>query len=47
MTAAIRRTLVNNPSAFDPREYLGEGRKAVKDMVIHKIRDVLGSAGKA
>ena len=47
MTAAIRRTLVNNPSAFDPREYLGEGRKAVKDMVIHKIRDVLGYAGKA
>ena len=47
MTAAIRRTLVNTPSAFDPREYLGEGRKAVKDMVIHKIRDVLGSAGKA
>ncbi len=47
MTAAIRRTLVNDPAAFDPRAYLGEGRKAVKDMVVHKIRDVLGSAGKA
>ena len=43
MTAAIRRTFVEKPSAFDPREYLGEGRKAVKEMVRHKIVEVLGS----
>ena len=45
MTAAIRRTFVEKPSAFDPREYLGEGRKAVKEMVRHKIVEVLGSNG--
>lgn len=43
MTAAIRRTFSENPSAFDPREYLGAGREAVKAMVKHKIVDVLGS----
>lgn len=43
MTAAIRRTFVEKPSVFDPREYLGAGREAVKAMVKHKIVDVLGS----
>lgn len=43
MTAAIRRTFAEKPSAFDPREYLGAGREAVKAMVKHKILDVLGS----
>ena len=47
MSAAIRRVFAEKPEAFDPREYLGAGRTAVKEMVIHKIRDVLGSAGKA
>ena len=47
MTAAIRRVFAEKPEAFDPREYLGAGRTAVKEMVTHKIRDVLGSAGKA
>ncbi len=47
MTAAIRRVFAEKPEAFDPREYLGAGRTAVKEMVIHKIRDVLGSAGRA
>ncbi len=44
MTAAIREFLVENPSEFDPRKYLGKGRTAIKDMVSHKIVDVLGSA---
>ena len=44
MTAAIRRVFTENPSAFDPREYLGAGRVAVKAMVQHKIREVLGSS---
>lgn len=43
MTAAIRKDLVENPSNFDPRKYLGAGRAAIKEMVRHKIRNVLGS----
>ena len=45
MAAAIRRYLYDHPSAFDPREYLGAGRTAVKEMVRHKIVNVLGSSG--
>lgn len=47
MTAGIRQTLYADPSAFDPRIYLKVGRQYVKDLVAHKITDVLGSAGKA
>jgi len=47
MTAAIRKFMAENPSKFDPREYLTPARDAVRDMVSHKITDVLGSAGKA
>ncbi len=43
MTAAIRRTFAEKPGAFDPRDYLGAGRAAIKDMVKHKIVNVLGS----
>ncbi len=45
MTAAIRREFAENPSNFDPRKYLGPGRDAIKKMVQHKIRNVLGSSG--
>ncbi len=47
MTASIRKHLADNPSDFDPRGYLKPGRQAVKEMVAHKIVDVLGSNGKA
>ncbi len=47
MTAAIRKYLDENPSHFDPRQYLSPARAAVKAMVAHKITDVLGCAGKA
>lgn len=47
MTATIRQYFVEHPEQFDPRGYLGEAREAVKKMVAHKIRDVMGSAGKA
>ena len=47
MTAGVREVLYNNPAAFDPREYLKVGRSNVKDLVSHKITDVLGSNGKA
>ena len=43
MTAALRRTLAEKPSVFDPRDYLGAGRTAIKEMVKHKIVNVLGS----
>ncbi|WP_422487028.1 class II fructose-1,6-bisphosphate aldolase [Gudongella sp. DL1XJH-153] len=45
MTAAIRQFLVENPSEFDPRKYLGPARSAIKGMVQHKIKNVLGSSG--
>ena len=47
MTAVIRQYLAENPSHFDPRQYLKPARKAVKEMVAHKIVNVLGSDGKA
>ena len=47
MTAGVRQVLTQNPSAFDPREYLKVGRANVKALVAHKIVDVLGSNGKA
>ena len=46
MTAGIRRVFTENPSAFDPREYLKVGRDEVKKMVAHKITNVLGSDNK-
>jgi len=46
MTGAIRKSLTDNPSNFDPRKYLGEGRTAIKEMVKHKIVDVLKSNNK-
>ena len=46
MTANIRKYFVEHPEAFDPRAYLTPARKAVKDMVQHKIRNVLGSSNK-
>lgn len=47
MTAGVREVLWGNPAAFDPREYLKVGRQYVKDVVAHKIVNVLGSDGKA
>jgi len=47
MTSSVRKYLVENPSQFDPRKYLGPAREAIKQMVIHKMRNVLGSSGKA
>ncbi len=46
MTACIRQILVENPSEFDPRKYLGPGRDAIKNMVAHKMRNVLGCSNK-
>ena len=46
MTASIRKHLVDAPDHFDPRQYLTDGRTAIREMVRHKIRDVLGSSNK-
>ena len=43
MTANIRKYFVEHPDHFDPRQYLKPARQAVKDMVAHKIVNVLGS----
>ncbi|MEY8519222.1 class II fructose-1,6-bisphosphate aldolase [Lachnospiraceae bacterium 29-84] len=47
LTAGVRQVLTQNPAAFDPREYLKVGRANVKELVAHKIKEVLGSNGKA
>jgi len=46
MTAAIRKAFVDNPAEFDPRKYLGPARENVKNLYIHKIKNVLGSDNK-
>lgn len=47
MTANIRRIFNENPAEFDPRKYLGAGRKAIKEIVSNKIANVFGSKDKA
>ena len=46
LTACIRQYFVEHPSEFDPRKYLGPGRDAIKDMVAHKMKYVLGCSNK-
>ena len=47
MTASIRKYYAEHPDHFDPRQYLKPARQAVKEMVAHKIVNVLGCNGKA
>ena len=47
MTAGIREHFVAHPDHFDPRQYVGDGRAYVKEIVHDKIINVLGSDGKA
>lgn len=47
MTASIRKHFAENPSHFDPRQYLTPARDAIKAVVEHKINSVLGCADKA
>ena len=47
MTASIRKYFAEHPDHFDPRQFLKPARQAVKDMVTHKIVNVLGCNGKA
>ncbi|MGC8744248.1 MAG: class II fructose-bisphosphate aldolase [Verrucomicrobiia bacterium] len=47
LTAGIRKVFVEKPEEFDPRKYLGPARLKVKELVRHKVRDVLGCGGHA
>ncbi|MDR3072479.1 MAG: class II fructose-1,6-bisphosphate aldolase [Clostridiales Family XIII bacterium] len=47
MTATVREHFALHPADFDPRQYLGPARTAIKEMVQRKIRNVLGCSGKA
>ena len=47
VTATIREHYALNPAHFDPRQYLGPAREAVKKIVRHKLVNVLGCNGKA
>ncbi len=47
MTGTIRKYFAENPSHFDPRQYLKPARAAIKEMVRHKLVNVLGCSGKA
>lgn len=47
VTAAIRKVFKEKPEEFDPRKYLGPARELLKELIIHKNNEVLGSAGKA
>lgn len=47
MTAGIREHFIAHPEHFDPRQYCADGRAYIKELVEHKIKDVLGSEGAA
>ncbi len=47
MTGSVRKHMAEHPDHFDPRQYLGDARDAIKTLVEHKINTVLGCAGKA
>ena len=47
MTGTIRQFMTEHPDKFDPREYLKPARANIKELVRHKLVDVLGCAGKA
>ncbi len=47
MTGTIRQFFNEHPEKFDPREYLKPARANIKELVKHKLTDVLGCAGKA
>jgi len=47
MTASVRKHFNDHPDHFDPRQYLTDARNNIREVVKHKISEVLGSAGKA
>lgn len=47
MTGTIREYFAQHPDHFDPRQYLKPARANIKELVRHKLRNVLGCSGKA
>ena len=47
MTAALRKHLTENPTHFDPRQYLTPARELIEEVVAHKIDVVFGAKDKA
>ncbi len=47
MTGSIRKYFADHPDHFDPRQYLKVARANIKELVRHKLVDVLGCNGKA
>jgi len=47
LTAGIRKAFAENPKEFDPRKYLGPARTTVKELVRHKLKNVLCCTGHA
>ena len=47
LTAGIREHFMAHPEHFDPRQYVADGRSYIKELVEHKIKEVLGSDGRA
>ncbi len=47
MTGTVRKYFDEHPDHFDPRQYLKPARANIKELVRHKLVDVLGCAGKA
>ena len=47
MTGTLRKYFAEHPEHFDPRQYLSPARTAIKEMVRHKLVNVLGCNGKA
>ncbi len=47
MTAAVRKHFAENPTHFDPRQYLTPARDLIEEVVAHKIDVVFGAAGHA
>ena len=47
LTGTVRKYFNENPSHFDPRQYLKPARANIKEIVRHKLINVLGCAGKA
>ena len=47
LTGTVRQYFAEHPDHFDPRQYLKPARSAIKEMVKHKLINVLGCDGKA
>jgi fructose-bisphosphate aldolase class II len=46
MTGSIRKYFHDHPADFDPRKYMAPARENIKQVVKHKIVDVLGCDNK-